>query len=191
MNLAAPQPPPVKIEVGRAPVGLALGPDGRWLYATSEVAARPGNTCPNPSGGGLIPPGTVSTVDLGHSNETPTLTSTVDVGCSPVRIIVSADGRTAYVSLRAEGAVAKFATADLRAGQKRRLASFPVDSRRSASPYRWMVGRCSLLTQTGFREVAPAPCPVYDPTRDRNYGGPLPACSRAKSELYRTKSRLW
>ena len=85
------------IPLGQAPTGLAVAPDGRWLYATSEIAtpaaaagagaaagsaaaglAAPGSSalsageaaaCPQTSPGEL--PGTVSVISLGRAETDP------------------------------------------------------------------------------------------------------------------------
>ena len=80
------------IPVGLAPVGLAVSPDGRWLYATSEVAAGAG-----PGRAGAH--GTLSVISVLRAETDPAqaVASTVDAGCEPVRVITSADGRVVWV----------------------------------------------------------------------------------------------
>jgi DNA-binding beta-propeller fold protein YncE len=95
------------IPVGIAPVGLAVSPDGRWLYATSEVAA--GGSA---SGG----QGTLSVISLDRAETDPagSVVSTVDAGCSPVRVITSADGGVVWVTARESDRLLGFAAARLR-----------------------------------------------------------------------------
>ena len=117
---------PVHIGVGALPVGVTVSPDGHWLYVTSEAANNVGGgPCPADTGPGSVAQGTVSTIDL-LAPAGPVLVATAAVGCGAVRIILSGDGAVAFVSLRTDGAVATFSTADLRAGRSRRIATAPV-----------------------------------------------------------------
>jgi len=102
------------IPVGIAPVGLAVSPDGRWLYATSEVAA--GGSA---SGG----QGTLSVISLDRAETDPaaSVVSTVDAGCSPVRVITSADGGVVWVTARESDRLLGFAAARLRTDPARSL----------------------------------------------------------------------
>jgi DNA-binding beta-propeller fold protein YncE len=96
------------IPVGIAPVGLAVSPDGRWLYATSE-AARGG---PVSAAGG----GTLTVVDLRRAETDPaaSVVATVDAGCSPVRVITSANGSVVWVTARGSDRLLGFSAARLR-----------------------------------------------------------------------------
>ena len=91
------------VPLGTAPVGLAVSPDGRWLYATSE------------SGKGK-PTGTVTAIDLRKAESRPAgaVTGTVPAGCSPVRVVTSADGKVVWVTARGSDAVLGFSAAALR-----------------------------------------------------------------------------
>jgi DNA-binding beta-propeller fold protein YncE len=102
------------IPVGIAPVGLAVSPDGRWLYATSEVAA--GGSA---SGG----QGTLSVISLDQAETDPasSVVSTVDAGCSPVRVITSAAGGVVWVTARESDRLLGFAAARLRTDPARSL----------------------------------------------------------------------
>jgi DNA-binding beta-propeller fold protein YncE len=95
------------IPVGMAPVGLAVSPDGRWLYATSELAAGG-----SPSSG----QGTLTVISLGRAETDPagSVVSTVDAGCSPVRVITSADGSVVWVTARESDRLLAFSAARLR-----------------------------------------------------------------------------
>ena len=95
------------IPVGIAPVGLAVSPDGRWLYATSELAAGG-----SPSGG----QGTLTVISLDRAETDPagSVVSTVDAGCSPVRVITSADGGVVWVTARESDRLLGFSAARLR-----------------------------------------------------------------------------
>ena len=104
------------IPVGMAPVGLAVSPDGRWLYATSEAAA--GGSA---SGG----QGTLSVISLARAETDPagSIVSTVDAGCSPVRVITSAGGGVVWVTARGSDRLLGFAAARLRTDPSRSLVA--------------------------------------------------------------------
>jgi DNA-binding beta-propeller fold protein YncE len=95
---------PVKV----APVGVAVSRDGRWLYATSELA--PGS---NP----LLPTahGTLSVIDVKRAETDParSVVATATAGCTPVRAAVSPDGQTVWVTARGSNALLGFSTARL------------------------------------------------------------------------------
>jgi DNA-binding beta-propeller fold protein YncE len=97
------------IPAGIAPVGLAVAPDGRWLYATSEVA-------PPAKGGSLgRGQGTLSVIDLSKAETDPahSVAAVVAAGCSPVRVITSADGGEVWVTARESDALLAFSAARL------------------------------------------------------------------------------
>jgi len=119
------------IPLGQATVGLAVSPDGRWLYATSEVAtpaqhpvgirAPAAQSRPAPSAGqaaraGIAPietPGTLTLIDLRRAETDPahSVVATVDAGCQPVRVITTANGMQVWVTARASDDVLCFAAA--------------------------------------------------------------------------------
>jgi DNA-binding beta-propeller fold protein YncE len=103
------------IPVGIAPVGLAVSPDGRWLYATSE-AAREG---PVSAAGG----GTLTVIGLRRAETDPaaSVVATVDAGCSPVRVITSANGSVVWVTARESDRLLGFSAARLRTDPARSL----------------------------------------------------------------------
>ncbi|HEU5416167.1 MAG TPA: hypothetical protein VFV41_00645, partial [Streptosporangiaceae bacterium] len=89
------------IPAGVAPVGMAVSPDGRWLYATSELER--GATS-------LNGPGMLSVISVRRASRTPdrSVVATVTAGCSPVRVILSPDGSTAWVTARGSDALLAF-----------------------------------------------------------------------------------
>jgi len=93
------------IPVGEAPVGLAISPNGKWLYATSEEA----------KGGQPSGEGTLSVIDLSRAESDPAkaVVATVAAGCSPVRVAVSPDGSTVWVTARESDALLGFSAARL------------------------------------------------------------------------------
>jgi len=107
------------IPQGRAPVGLALSADGRRLYATSEIASAPGlpaPCAPQVAGRGREQPeGTLSVIDVAAAGRDPAkaLVAVRTAGCSPVRVALSPDGGTAWVTARGDDRVEGFATARL------------------------------------------------------------------------------
>ena len=115
------------IPLGQAAVGMAVSPDGRWLYATSEAPV--GSQQPAGAGSpgacqGNIPgtspgesPGTLSVINLRQAETDPahSVTATVDAGYQPVRVVTAADGTEVWVTARASDDVLCFAAARLAA----------------------------------------------------------------------------
>jgi DNA-binding beta-propeller fold protein YncE len=101
------------IPAGLAPVGLAVSPDSRWLYATSEVA-RGG------ARGGL---GSLSVISVPRAATDPAhaVVSTVAAGCQPVRVITSASGQVVWVTARGSNALLGFSAGRLRTDPARAL----------------------------------------------------------------------
>jgi DNA-binding beta-propeller fold protein YncE len=77
------------------PVGLAVSPDGCWLYSTSEVSAARGQI-------GTL---TVISVPAAESDPAASVVSRVAAGCNPVRVISSADGKVVWVTARASNSL--------------------------------------------------------------------------------------
>jgi DNA-binding beta-propeller fold protein YncE len=104
-----------------APVGITVSPDGRWLYATSEVASG-GTGAP---GGGASSAGTLTVVDLRRAETDPaaSVVATVDAGCQPVRVTTAADGTQVWVTARASDELLCFAAARLVSDPKRALVA--------------------------------------------------------------------
>jgi DNA-binding beta-propeller fold protein YncE len=106
------------IPAGEAPVGLAFSPSGRWLYSTSELAV--------PAAGGQ---GTLSVISVPRAETDParSVVTTVHAGCSPVRVITSADGAVVWVTARQSDALLAFSAARLLSDPARaRLADVRV-----------------------------------------------------------------
>jgi DNA-binding beta-propeller fold protein YncE len=102
------------IPLGMAPVGMAVSPGGRWLYATSEVAAGTNGE-----------QGTLSVISLPRAETDPAaaVVATVPAGCNPVRVITSADGGQVWVTARASDDLLCFSAAALHADPARALAA--------------------------------------------------------------------
>jgi DNA-binding beta-propeller fold protein YncE len=98
------------IPAGLAPVGMAVSPDGRWLYATSELALGA-----RPSPGLLGGEGTLAVISVRRAETDPaaSVVSTVQAGCSPVRVITSADGGVVWVTARESDRLLGFSAARL------------------------------------------------------------------------------
>ena len=94
-----------QVPVDIAPVGLALSPNGRLLYATSELASLSGPF-----------QGTLAVVDVEKAERSPatSVLVRVDAGCSPVRVALSDGGRLAWVSARGSDDLLAFDTDRLR-----------------------------------------------------------------------------
>ncbi len=85
------------IPVGQLIDGLAVSPDGRWLYATSVV-------------------GTLSVIRLSRAETNPSrsVKSTVPAGCNPSRVVPSPDGSTVWVAARGSDQLLAFSATKLR-----------------------------------------------------------------------------
>jgi len=89
------------VPLGVAPVGVAVSPGGRYLYATSEERK---------SG---APEGTLTTVNLVEAERSPShaVVSTVSAGCGPVRVV--ATGQSVYVTARESDELLEFSASKL------------------------------------------------------------------------------
>ena len=89
------------VPMGVAPVGMAISPNGRFLYATSEAATETGTE------------GTLTTIDLRRADEQPSgsVVSTVWAGCSPVRVVATRS--SVYVTARESDELLDFSASDL------------------------------------------------------------------------------
>jgi serine/threonine protein kinase/DNA-binding beta-propeller fold protein YncE len=101
------------VTLGVQPAGLAVSPDGRWLYVTS-IAARQAS---GPTEGLL----SVLSMSRLETSPASALVSQAPAGCSPVRVVVSPDGRTVWVTARQSNDLLGFSAARLRSDPKRAL----------------------------------------------------------------------
>jgi serine/threonine protein kinase/6-phosphogluconolactonase (cycloisomerase 2 family) len=97
-----------KVPLGQQPVGMVISPDGNWLYATSMTRTK--TTTPSQ--------GTVSVVDVhkAEANPAKAVKSVATAGCSPVRVILSSDGKDLWVTSRESDSLLGFSTARLLSG---------------------------------------------------------------------------
>jgi DNA-binding beta-propeller fold protein YncE len=104
------------VPLGTAPVGLAVSPDGRWIYATSESGKGAATAQADGQRAAGQPAGTVTAIDLRQAETRPAdaVAGTVPAGCSPVRVVTSADGKVVWVTARGSDAVLGFSAAALR-----------------------------------------------------------------------------
>ena len=89
------------VPLGVAPVGLAVAPNGRYLYVTSELENATQSE------------GTLTTIDLKKAERTPAhaVVSTVVAGCSPVRVV--ATRKAVFVTARESDALLEFSAHNL------------------------------------------------------------------------------
>jgi len=108
------------VPAGIAPVGLAVSPDGDWLYSTSELRSRSevqrashhGQLSLSLGGG----QGTLAVISVHKAETDPAhaIVSTVTAGCSPVRVITSRSGGTVWVTARESDMLLGFSASALR-----------------------------------------------------------------------------
>jgi len=99
--------PSGQIPVGQGPVGLTVSADGKHLYATSQIVGD-GDACqPEQNGGVMHAKGALLTIDvaLAKSNPRRAVANMVSAGCNPVRVVVSSDGHSLWVSQRGDGRI--------------------------------------------------------------------------------------
>ncbi len=91
------------IPSGQSNVGITTSPDHRLLYVTSEASSIG-------SKHGML---SVISVAKAQTDPAGSVLSTVDAGCRPVRVIVSPDGKTVWVTARQSNAVLAFSASKL------------------------------------------------------------------------------
>lgn len=107
------------IPTGWAPVGLALSPDGAWLYATSEAGmSGPDRCAPEATYEPYHPVGVLLKIDIAKAATQPrnSIVTGVPAGCSPVRVAVSPSGETLWVTARGDNALLRIPAAGLTEG---------------------------------------------------------------------------
>ncbi len=93
-----------RIKLGQQPVGMAISPDGKWLYATSMARTKTAH----PS------EGTITVINLRRAEVKPSaaVRSVATAGCSPVRLLAS--GNDVWVTTRESDALLGFSATSLR-----------------------------------------------------------------------------
>ncbi len=96
-----------EIEMGRAPVGLVLSADGSRLYATSETVSPnvfPPDCEPETGVHGQHPSGVLSVIDVAVAMKNPSkaVVAVRKAGCNPVRVALSPDQATVWVTARGD-----------------------------------------------------------------------------------------
>jgi hypothetical protein len=106
-----------RVVTGRGPVGLALSPDGAQLFATSEFAPSSANwpaECAPMGGqsGARQPEGMLQVIETASAASEPykSVGAVAAAGCGPVRVALSPDGATAWVTARTDNALLAFQT---------------------------------------------------------------------------------
>jgi DNA-binding beta-propeller fold protein YncE len=129
------------IKVGLGAVGLAVSSGGRLLYATSEVGRgkrgaegdsetlAEGDSETLAGGDSRTPAegdsGTLAVINLPEAERDPgrATIATVPAGCAPVRVAVSADGSTVWVTARGSDELLAFSAAKLQSDPAHALLS--------------------------------------------------------------------
>jgi DNA-binding beta-propeller fold protein YncE len=90
------------ITLGDAVVGSTVSPDGRYLYVTSELAAGSTLAPTSPARDGANPNGTLSVISVTAAEHNPShaVLQTVPAMNQPVRVAVTPDGSTVWVTAR-------------------------------------------------------------------------------------------
>src|SRR6266568_3332475 len=124
------------IPAGNLPIALAFSPDGKWMYATSEVALpdwKWPKACKSErdnSAGAKVkdPEGAVLVVDVARAKTDPAqaVVGRIPAGCRPVRLAISPDGARLYATARGGNAVLGFDTG--------KLVSDPAHARLGMAP---------------------------------------------------------
>jgi len=124
---------------GTAIAGMTLSPDGTRLYVTSEIAptnntaygssnpvlARTG--CVQQTGGATNINGLLTVINVAKAESalgSSAIVSTVDAGCSPVRMSETTDGSTLWVAVRGDNRVLAFSTGALEADPNNALLGY-------------------------------------------------------------------
>jgi DNA-binding beta-propeller fold protein YncE len=101
------------LDVGTQPVGVAVSPDGKTLYATNFVQDYP------------VIPGQLTVLDVKKATtegqQGSAVISHVHAGCNPARIAISSDGKTVWVTTRQSNEVLGFSADLLRADAAKAL----------------------------------------------------------------------
>jgi DNA-binding beta-propeller fold protein YncE len=125
-----------RVQLDRAPDGLAMSPDGSTIYVVSEVAESaagvPGASDPRigraSCANNLGWNGVLSAVSTQKAIDDPAnaVISRIAAGCAPARVTVSPDGNVVWVSVRGEDRIFAYGAPYLREPEHALLASVAV-----------------------------------------------------------------
>ncbi|GLV59160.1 hypothetical protein KDH_59880 [Dictyobacter sp. S3.2.2.5] len=118
-----------QLPLGVAPVGMAISPDNRFLYITSEADKSLSSSTQAAKMCGGYPQGSLSVAAIARVRQDPAhaIIARAASGCGPVRVVLSPSGTLAWVTARGNNAVLTFDTTRLITNQKNaRLASTTV-----------------------------------------------------------------
>ena len=105
------------VTLGIQPTGLAVSPDGLWLYVVS--AAKSHTAAFGPSEG-LV---SVLSVQKLETNPGSALVGQASAGCGPAGVVVSPDGKMVWVTAQASNELLGFSAAKLRTDPKHALTA--------------------------------------------------------------------
>ncbi|MBU3078757.1 YncE family protein [Sphingomonas quercus] len=110
-----------RIATGQAPVGLALSPDGSRLFSTSQIAGISAECMPEQGGGRPHAKGALLSIDVAKAatDLRHAVVGMAKLGCNPVRVAVTADGHSLWVSERGDGRVLGIDPSSLASGGAR------------------------------------------------------------------------
>lgn len=121
-----------QIPTAGAPVGLAVSPDGKWLYATSEVGQHdsglPDRCAPHSGYDRRHPVGVLLKIDVAKATTDPreSVVAVIPAGCDTVRVAVSPSGEALWVTARGDDALLRIDAAGLSRGGGVQTLSIPI-----------------------------------------------------------------
>ena len=137
------------VPTGLQPVGVDLSPDGQTMYVTSMQKTPP--KVEQIGGIGFV---SVISVQKAETNPRFAVQQKVTAGCDPVRVIITKDGKTAWVTARESDALLAFDTEKMLSDPEHSLVarvdicSNPIGETFAAKDTR-VVAACSNLDQNG------------------------------------------
>ena len=105
------------VTLGIQPTGLAVSPDGLWLYVASAAKSRTAAFEPSE---GLV---SVLSVQKLETNPSSALVGQATAGCGPAGVTVSSDGKMVWVTAQASNELLGFSAAKLRIDPGHALAA--------------------------------------------------------------------